>query len=111
MSSSGDLALLALGATVFYLKRCLLDQEIVPIGTFVHYDPNDMDPRFMALDGQTLTNLEVGGADIVVLVLTYFPIRSFKTVKAAPRDLFSNLSTTACHLSAAVAFVNGLFVL
>ncbi|XXQ38336.1 DNA mismatch repair protein [Plasmodiophora brassicae] len=59
VSSSGDLALLALGATVFYLKRCLLDQEIVPIGTFVHYDPNDMDPRFMALDGQTLTNLEI----------------------------------------------------
>ncbi|KMS93752.1 hypothetical protein BVRB_028320 [Beta vulgaris subsp. vulgaris] len=56
----GQLAVAAFGQVVQYLKRCLLDEELVKIGTFVQYDPNDSDTNsFLALDGQTIANLEI----------------------------------------------------
>ncbi|XP_067901328.1 DNA mismatch repair protein Msh6 [Heterodontus francisci] len=68
-----ELALSALGACVFYLKRCLVDQELLSMANFEEYVPVDIDiertkvcsSRFvrsgqrLVLDGITLTNLEI----------------------------------------------------
>uniref|UniRef100_UPI00398F65F0 DNA mismatch repair protein Msh6 n=1 Tax=Pristiophorus japonicus TaxID=55135 RepID=UPI00398F65F0 len=72
-SEGHELALSALGACVFYLKRCLVDQELLSMGNFEEYVPVDIDlermkvssSRFvrsrqrLVLDGITLTNLEI----------------------------------------------------
>ncbi|RXN01763.1 DNA mismatch repair protein Msh6 [Acipenser ruthenus] len=68
-----ELALSALGACVFYLKKCLVDQELLSMANFEEYVPVDMemgkakDPlsffattrQCMVLDGVTLSNLEI----------------------------------------------------
>ncbi|NWQ63822.1 MSH6 protein, partial [Neopipo cinnamomea] len=70
---NSELALSALGGCVFYLKRCLIDQELLSRANFEEYVPVDIataktmsssslfaktDQR-MVLDGVTLMNLEV----------------------------------------------------
>ncbi|CAI9567775.1 unnamed protein product [Staurois parvus] len=68
-----ELALSALGACIFYMKKCLIDQELLSMGNFEEYVPVDMDiekatsstsffaktSQRMVLDGVTLTNLEL----------------------------------------------------
>ncbi|XP_015712384.1 DNA mismatch repair protein Msh6 [Coturnix japonica] len=68
-----ELALSALGGIVFYLKKCLIDQELLSLANFEKYVPVDADSakmasssnsfartdRRMVLDGVTLMNLEV----------------------------------------------------
>ncbi|KAM8945438.1 DNA mismatch repair protein Msh6 [Pelodytes ibericus] len=68
-----ELALSALGACVFYLKKCLIDQELLSLANFEEYVPVDKDieraqsscsffaktSQRMVLDGVTLTNLEI----------------------------------------------------
>ncbi|MBN3270812.1 MSH6 protein, partial [Polyodon spathula] len=68
-----ELALSALGACVFYLKRCLVDQELLSMANFEEYVPVDMEMgkakgsssffartlQRMVLDGVTLSNLEI----------------------------------------------------
>ncbi|KAM3932484.1 DNA mismatch repair protein Msh6 [Leptodactylus fuscus] len=68
-----ELALSALGACVFYLKKCLIDQELLSMANFEEYVPVDLDleraqtstsffaktSQRMVLDGVTLTNLEI----------------------------------------------------
>ncbi|NXH23175.1 MSH6 protein, partial [Bucco capensis] len=68
-----ELALSALGGCVFYLKKCLIDQELLSLADFEEYVPVDIDTanmtssssffarsdRRMVLDGVTLMNLEV----------------------------------------------------
>ncbi|XP_048456588.1 DNA mismatch repair protein Msh6 [Rhincodon typus] len=65
-----DLALSALGACVFYLQRCLVDQELLSMANFEEYTPVDaaadrvkVSPAIgrqrLVLDGVTLTNLEL----------------------------------------------------
>ncbi|XP_071996415.1 DNA mismatch repair protein Msh6 [Engystomops pustulosus] len=68
-----DLALSALGACIFYLKKCLIDQELLSMANFEEYVPVDVDieraqtstsffaktSQRMVLDGVTLTNLEI----------------------------------------------------
>ncbi|XP_072436706.1 DNA mismatch repair protein Msh6 [Chiloscyllium punctatum] len=68
-----DLALSALGACVFYLKRCLVDQELLSMANFEEYTPVDVSTdcakgsptrpavgrQRLVLDGVTLTNLEL----------------------------------------------------
>ncbi|MGH0172525.1 UNVERIFIED_CONTAM: hypothetical protein FKN15_063798 [Acipenser sinensis] len=68
-----ELALSALGACVFYLKKCLVDQELLSMSNFEEYVPVDMEMgkakgsssffawtrQRMVLDGVTLSNLEV----------------------------------------------------
>lgn len=65
-----ELALSALGACVFYLQRCLVDQELLSMGNFEVYVPVDVTGKGpvgghirsgqrLVLDGVTLTNLEV----------------------------------------------------
>ncbi|XP_078505773.1 DNA mismatch repair protein Msh6 [Lissotriton helveticus] len=68
-----ELALSALGACIFYLQKCLIDQELISMANFEKYTPVDvnitngkeMDNYFaksnrrMVLDGVTLTNLEI----------------------------------------------------
>ncbi|XP_069787137.1 DNA mismatch repair protein Msh6 [Narcine bancroftii] len=68
-----ELALSALGACVFYLKNCLVDQELLSMANFEEYVPADMvgdglpgsadhlvrSGQRLVLDGVTLTNLEV----------------------------------------------------
>ncbi|XP_068796155.1 DNA mismatch repair protein Msh6 isoform X2 [Struthio camelus] len=70
---NSELALSALGGCIFYLKRCLIDQELLSLGNFEEYVPVDVDvakttssgsffartDRRMVLDGVTLMNLEV----------------------------------------------------
>ncbi|XP_068009766.1 DNA mismatch repair protein Msh6 isoform X2 [Melanerpes formicivorus] len=68
---NSELALSALGACVFYLQKCLIDQELLSLANFQEYVPVDVaaakatsscfartDQR-MVLDGVTLMNLEV----------------------------------------------------
>ncbi|XP_001661901.2 probable DNA mismatch repair protein Msh6 [Aedes aegypti] len=64
------LALKALGGCIWYLKRCLLDQQIISLASFVMYiPPDDVETcknlrivnsnRFMVLDSVTLNNLRI----------------------------------------------------
>ncbi|KAJ8250672.1 hypothetical protein COCON_G00225940 [Conger conger] len=68
-----ELALSALGGCVFYLKKCLVDQELISMANFEEYVPVDVEMeradgdsgvfrqarQRMVLDGVTLANLEV----------------------------------------------------
>ncbi|XP_065256527.1 DNA mismatch repair protein Msh6 isoform X4 [Emys orbicularis] len=68
-----ELALSALGGCVFYLKKCLIDQELLSRANFEEYVPVDTDVakakgsssffaktnQRMVLDGVTLANLEI----------------------------------------------------
>ncbi|KAJ8359742.1 hypothetical protein SKAU_G00162670 [Synaphobranchus kaupii] len=68
-----ELALSALGGCIFYLKKCLVDQELVSMANFEEYVPVDVEMeraggesglfrqarQRMVLDGVTLANLEV----------------------------------------------------
>ncbi|XP_078085788.1 DNA mismatch repair protein Msh6 isoform X2 [Mustelus asterias] len=68
-----ELALSALGACIFYLKRCLVDQELLSMANFEEYVPVDVDVegvkasgggfarsrQRLVLDAITLTNLEI----------------------------------------------------
>ncbi|XP_032627935.1 DNA mismatch repair protein Msh6 [Chelonoidis abingdonii] len=68
-----ELALSALGGCIFYLKKCLIDQELLSLANFEEYVPVDADVakakgsssffaktnQRMVLDGVTLANLEI----------------------------------------------------
>ncbi|CAJ1067444.1 DNA mismatch repair protein Msh6 [Xyrichtys novacula] len=68
-----ELALSALGGCVFYLKKCLVDQELLSMANFEDYVPVDVEMeksagpasffaqtrQRMVLDGVTLANLEI----------------------------------------------------
>lgn len=81
-----ELALSALGACIFYLKKCLVDQELLSMANFEEYVPVDVQMeeaareasffaqtrQRMVLDGVTLANLEIfqngsGGAEGTLL--------------------------------------------
>jgi len=67
-----ELALKAVGTCYNYLRRVLLDKEIISMGKFFEYDPNNTQSEYLVLDGQTLQNLEVltnteGGLDGTLL--------------------------------------------
>lgn len=81
-----ELALSALGACVFYLKKCLVDQELLSMANFEEYVPVDVQVeeaageasffaqtgQRMVVDGVTLANLEIfqngsGGAEGTLL--------------------------------------------
>ncbi|KAJ7987524.1 hypothetical protein DPEC_G00327390 [Dallia pectoralis] len=68
-----ELALAALGGCMFYLKKCLVDQELISMANFKEYVPVDVEMekaagpdsffsqtrQRMVLDGVTLANLEI----------------------------------------------------
>ncbi|XP_072293048.1 DNA mismatch repair protein Msh6 [Eucyclogobius newberryi] len=68
-----ELALSALGGSIFYLKKCLVDQELLSMANFEEYVPVDVElekasgaesffsqtRQRMVLDGVTLANLEI----------------------------------------------------
>ncbi|MCI4376690.1 hypothetical protein PGIGA_G00191290 [Pangasianodon gigas] len=68
-----ELALSALGGCIFYLKKCLVDQELLSMANFQEYVPVDVEIQQsenassffaqtcqrMVLDGVTLANLEI----------------------------------------------------
>ncbi|KAM9809995.1 DNA mismatch repair protein Msh6 [Syngnathus typhle] len=68
-----ELALSSLGACIFYLKKCLVDQELLSMANFEEYIPVDVEMekaageksffaqtrQRMVLDGVTLANLEI----------------------------------------------------
>lgn len=70
---SYDLALSALGGCIFYLKKCLVDQELLSMANFEEYVPVDVamekatgpssffaqTRQRMVVDGVTLANLEI----------------------------------------------------
>ncbi|XP_061481629.1 DNA mismatch repair protein Msh6 [Rhineura floridana] len=70
---NSELVLSALGSCVFYLKKCIIDQELLTMAKFEEYIPVDVDiakgtksssvfaktSQRMVLDGVTLTNLEI----------------------------------------------------
>ncbi|XP_013373023.1 PREDICTED: DNA mismatch repair protein Msh6 [Chinchilla lanigera] len=69
---NSELALSALGGCVFYLKKCLIDQELLSMANFEEYIPLDSDTvsirpgaiftkanQRMVLDAVTLNNLEI----------------------------------------------------
>ncbi|MEE6474210.1 hypothetical protein FKM82_010317 [Ascaphus truei] len=72
-SENSELSLSALGACIFYLKKCLIDQELLSMANFEEYVPVDIGidkakdsssffaktSQRMVLDGVTLTNLEI----------------------------------------------------
>ncbi|XP_040156258.1 probable DNA mismatch repair protein Msh6 [Anopheles arabiensis] len=77
---SYQLALKALGGCVWYLQRCLLDQQVLSLATFEEYVPLDEHreatetiaqriddaaraKRFMVLDSITLNNLKIVGSE------------------------------------------------
>lgn len=71
--TSYELALSAFGGCIFYLKKCLVDQELLSMGNFEEYVPVDVEMdqaggascffaqtrQRMVLDGVTLANLEI----------------------------------------------------
>ncbi|XP_051866727.1 DNA mismatch repair protein Msh6 [Pristis pectinata] len=104
-----ELALSALGACVFYLKKCLVDQELLSMANFEEYVPVDAEAegspgstghpvrsgQHLVLDGVTLTNLEIlrngttGTAEGTLLeqldnCCTYFGKRLLKRWLCAP---------------------------
>lgn len=68
-----ELALSALGGCIFYLKKCLVDQELLSMANFQEYVPVDVEiqqsesasnffaqtSQWMVLDGVTLANQEI----------------------------------------------------
>ncbi|XP_001382177.3 DNA mismatch repair protein Msh6 [Monodelphis domestica] len=72
-NDKSELALSALGGCVFYLKKCLIDYELLSMANFEEYIPIDADmvkavkpgavfakrDRRMVLDAVTLSNLEI----------------------------------------------------
>ncbi|XP_070788374.1 DNA mismatch repair protein Msh6 isoform X1 [Pituophis catenifer annectens] len=70
---NSELALSALGSCVFYLKKCIIDKELLSMANFEEYIPVDVDVvnrtrsrgvsektnQRMVLDGVTLANLEI----------------------------------------------------
>lgn len=70
---NSELALSALGGCIFYLKRCIIDQELLTMAHFEEYVPMDIHilkgaessnlfaktSQRMVLDGVTLVNLEI----------------------------------------------------
>uniref|UniRef100_A0A8D0C970 DNA mismatch repair protein n=1 Tax=Salvator merianae TaxID=96440 RepID=A0A8D0C970_SALMN len=70
---NSELVLSALGACIFYLKKCIIDQELLSMAKFEEYIPVDVDiakgmksdnlfaktNQRMVLDGVTLANLEI----------------------------------------------------
>lgn len=66
-----ELALSAVGGCIFYLKKCLVDQELLSMANFEEYVPVDVEMeksvghvfsqtrQRMVLDGVTLANLEI----------------------------------------------------
>lgn len=81
-----ELALSALGGCIFYLKKCLVDKELLSMANFEEYVPVDVEMekaagpssffsqthQRMVLDGVTLANLEIfqngsGGAEGTLL--------------------------------------------
>uniref|UniRef100_S4RVU6 DNA mismatch repair protein n=1 Tax=Petromyzon marinus TaxID=7757 RepID=S4RVU6_PETMA len=108
-ADEAELALSALGAMLFYLRKCLIDHELLSMGNFRRYQPPDLvlagdahnggytglATRRMVLDGVTLTNLEVlqssttGGVEGTLLVrldscLTPFGRRLLRAWLVAP---------------------------
>ncbi|KAL9963214.1 hypothetical protein ACROYT_G032392 [Oculina patagonica] len=73
-----ELALSALGAVVWYLQKCLIDEEVLSMGNFEEYTPLDSSPssgqsttftkgrQHMILDNISLTNLDIlpSGPDV-----------------------------------------------
>ncbi|TRY55075.1 hypothetical protein DNTS_020796 [Danionella cerebrum] len=71
--TGSELALSALGGCLFYLKKCLVDHELLSMGNFEEYVPIDVEMekpgdascfcakthQRMVLDGVTLANLEI----------------------------------------------------
>ncbi|XP_077469004.1 DNA mismatch repair protein Msh6 [Stigmatopora argus] len=83
-----ELALSSLGGCIFYLKKCLVDQELLSMANFEEYIPVDVEMekaigegsffaqtrQCMVLDGVTLANLEIfqngsGGTEGTLLEL------------------------------------------
>ncbi|XP_048375271.1 DNA mismatch repair protein Msh6 isoform X2 [Sphaerodactylus townsendi] len=72
-AENSELALCALGSCVFYLKKCIIDQELLSMANFEEYVPVDIHTtdttvsssifaktsQRMVLDGVTLANLEI----------------------------------------------------
>nr|XP_056709679.1 DNA mismatch repair protein Msh6 isoform X2 [Euleptes europaea] len=72
-AENSELALCALGSCVFYLKKCIIDHELLSMANFEEYVPVDIHitqttessnifaktSQRMVLDGVTLTNLEI----------------------------------------------------
>ncbi|KAM8859492.1 DNA mismatch repair protein Msh6 isoform 2-T2 [Spinachia spinachia] len=65
-----ELGLSALGGCIFYLKKCLVDQELLSLANFEEYVPVDVEleraagpsgffAKRLVLDGVTLANLEI----------------------------------------------------
>ena len=50
----------ALGGCVWYLRRVLLDKELLPVAKFHKFDPSEIGSScYLILDGHTLGNLEI----------------------------------------------------
>lgn len=65
-----DLALRCLGACMWYLEDCMLDQQLFTLGSFEHYIPSDVNnglctaaSTFMILDSCTLSSLNILGQE------------------------------------------------
>lgn len=77
-NEDSELSLKALGGCIWYLKRCLLDQQIVALAKFELYIPPDDNAtrkqlkisnsnRFMVLDAITLSNLRLTDGELSLL--------------------------------------------
>ena len=58
-SQGASLALSAIGGTVWYLRRVLLDTELISIGNFELLDSFINTPSYLELDASSLQNLEI----------------------------------------------------
>uniref|UniRef100_A0A1Q3EX21 DNA mismatch repair protein n=1 Tax=Culex tarsalis TaxID=7177 RepID=A0A1Q3EX21_CULTA len=77
-SEDSELSMKALGGCIWYLKRCLLDQQVVSLARFEMYIPPDDNVtrkqlkiansnRFMVLDAITLSNLRLTDGELSLL--------------------------------------------
>jgi DNA mismatch repair ATPase MutS len=73
------LALSAVGGSIYYLRRVMLDKELVSLGNFHELESiESIGASSLALDGQTLQNLEVGWT---------LSISVARAARALPNDL------------------------
>lgn len=59
LAKGQHLALSALGAITFYLRRSLHDQDLISLANFTNYHDHADMKQNLVLDGQTLSNLEI----------------------------------------------------
>ncbi|XP_074603536.1 DNA mismatch repair protein Msh6 [Brevipalpus obovatus] len=96
-------ALRAFGAVVYYLKECLIDEELLTMRFFEHYEPdkdkNGLDERkALTVDSISLKNLEIFENSAGTSEATLYETMDFCSTKFGKRLLRSWLCAPLCSI-------------